>query len=127
VTESADVNKPLHSSSPTNHFPLIGTPNQQTENIPTQVLKNKTLRFQPHWFVAYPWLHFETKLQKILCFKCLKALELGLIPSAYHEATFTSTGFLNWKKAIEKFDNHQKSDLHRHSDRHCEVFTQRSP
>jgi len=105
----------LNHSAPTNCFSVIGTPNHQTENMPTQVLKNKTLRFQPRWYTAYSWLHFETKIQKILCFKGLKAIELGLTPSANHEATFTSTDFFNWKKAIEKFDNHQKSDFHKHS------------
>lgn len=105
------------------------TPNQPTNcvNIPIQCVnvngkgqlkepRVKQLRFQPCWFKKYQWLHYEDSLRGVLCFSCAKAHRAGLVDLAKcAETTFISTGFTNWKRALAKFELHQKSITHRHA------------
>lgn len=103
------------------------TPNQPAncDNIPIQCVNVngkekepilKQLRFQPCWFKQYQWLHYEESLQGVVCFSCAKAHSGGLLDLAKcAETTFISTGFTNWKRALDKFKLHEKSITHRHS------------
>lgn len=103
------------------------TPNQPAncDNIPIQCVNVngkekepilKQLRFQPCWFKQYQWLHYEESLQGVVCFSCAKAHSGGLLDLAKcAETTFISTGFTNWKGALDKFKLHEKSITHRHS------------
>jgi len=83
----------------------------------TQSLGKRTLKFQSDWFKKLPWLHCDRKSGKVLCFECVTAVHKGLVnPSNYKMETssnFRVEGFSNWKKAIERFDKHQKSLIHR--------------
>jgi len=86
-----------------------------TERIPTQVLKNRSLKFQTSWFEKFKWLHFCTDETKILCYYCSKAIKRRLITdSTKREPAFVEKGFFNWKKAIDRFTAHENSDLHKH-------------
>lgn len=76
--------------------------------------KGKEIRFQSSWFEKYKWTHYDTETNGILCFTCLKAKERGLTNSSKcQDPAFTSVGFKNWKKALEKFSQHELSDSHR--------------
>ena len=81
--------------------------------IPAQKLPTRTLYFQSKWYEDYDWIHYDPDLKKILCFHCSKASAMGIIDLAHNkEPAFTSEGFNNWKKAIEKFKLHQASHTH---------------
>ena len=82
--------------------------------IPTQKLAKKVLTFQQSWYKAFPWLHYDATKRGVLCHVCLTAKSRKLSDLAkYSEDTFTSKGFSNWKKALEKFRAHEKCVAHR--------------
>jgi hypothetical protein len=86
--------------------------------IPKQsMVSNKgkrVLSFQASWFAEFPWIHYCSEVQGVLCFHCARAESLKLTNLANkRETAFTVDGFSNWKKGIEKFRDHQKSQSHR--------------
>jgi len=88
--------------------------------IPKQSIVSKTgkrvLGFQARWFSEFPWLHYCKEVQGVLCFYCAKAEASKLSNLAKkRETAFTADGFANWKKAIDKFKEHQNSQSHRFS------------
>ena len=88
------------------------------KHIPKQSLVSKNgkrvLSFQAGWFAQFPWLHYCSEVQGVLCFHCAKAEASNLSDLAKkRETAFTVDGFRNWKKAIEKFKDHQNSQSHR--------------
>ena len=48
------------------------------------------------WFKTYKWLHYVTKKLR-----------------SEKDTAFISKRYSNWKKAIEKFEDHQKSNRHK--------------
>jgi hypothetical protein len=72
--------------------------------------------FQSTWFENFPWLHYDEKSDWVLCFTCSKQCAEGNLKTALKkELTFMTEGFSNWKKATEKFSEHQISDCHKTS------------
>lgn len=64
-----------------------------------------------HWYKLYPWIHFCPTRGKVLCFYCARAGDLDKgFPAK--ELAFISDGMNNWKKALEKFAQHGRSDHH---------------
>jgi len=62
---------------------------------------------------SYSWLTLCTARKKVFCFFCKNAKSKGLMTSSTKaEATFTSVGFNNWKKALQKFQSHSQCDAH---------------
>jgi len=67
--------------------------------------------FQPVWFEYYA-LH----VNAALCYTCTKASSLSLLPlNTKSEETYITKGFSNWRRALEKFGDHEKSACHRHA------------
>ena len=65
---------------------------------------------QTNWFNLYPWLTLCETKNKIFCFYCFNAVQRKLLPySKKAEATFSKTGFCNWKRALAK---HESSQAH---------------
>ena len=90
--------------------------------IPVQVLPNRTLKFHDRLFKDYPWLHFDERTGGVLCYTCADASLHKLNQQAHcSEETFVSTGFRNWKKAIQKFRAHEQSFAHRLSSENLKV------
>ena len=69
---------------------------------------------QPSWYDKHPWISVCTTRYKIFCSICRSAKHLGLLRfSKYQKSIFTETGYGNWAKAIQHFQEHEKSDMHR--------------
>ena len=51
-------------------------------------------KFNPSWLFSRPWLHYSMKNDSLYCSSCIC---FGVIVSP-----FVSTGFRNWKKALER-------------------------
>ena len=65
-------------------------------------------------FDKWPWLHYCEGSDSVLCFTCMKAnSEKKLQWSLNAESAFITVGFTNWKKASERFINHETSKCHR--------------
>jgi len=70
--------------------------------------------FQKSWLAEYNWLTYCTTRNTVFCFYCRKVnLQGGLTFSKRSDDAFTCRGFSNWKKAKEKFREHEKSHCHR--------------
>jgi hypothetical protein len=112
TSELASSTSALRSESssslpPVPHQPAVAC-------IPPQQLSKKVLTFQEHWYKEFPWLHYDPAKLGVLCHLCLLAKSRNLAELAkFSEDTFTSHGFSNWKKALEKFRAHEKSHAHR--------------
>ena len=116
VVDEAVGEKTGRNSTLQETLPILPSASYQPRDvgcIPVQRLAKRTLSFQRTWFESYPWLHFDADLGGVLCFTCAKAASLDLAGMARcSEETFISKVFFKWKKAIEKFKNHQKTSAH---------------
>lgn len=103
-------------------------------SLPIQNLKCRSLKFQVNWFKEFPWLLVEPNVDDVLCHTCTVAAEQDLMKmSNFKEQTFILRDFKNWKKDIEKFQVHQKSECHKiasanllHRNKACDINAQLS-
>ena len=58
-------------------------------------------------------LFCQTRL-KVFCYYCIKASSLNG-RNIRADQTFVTSGFSNWKKAIEKFNDHKHSVAHKNA------------
>ena len=63
------------------------------------------------WYTKHPWLHYCPARQSALCFQCARAYESGS-GRGDQESAFTHVGVKNWRKALGKFRDHEKSKAH---------------
>lgn len=73
------------------------------------------LSFQQKWFTTFPWLHYSATLQGVLCFHCAKVYMNQPTFAGKCDSAFVTAGFRNWKKAIDRFSAHAKSQMHIHA------------
>ncbi|KAI8511315.1 zinc finger, MYM-type [Branchiostoma belcheri] len=91
--------------------------------------KNKGRRFKESWFDDHDWLTLCLKKRKVFCATCRYATSHKLIRLASHrhsEGAFISTGFKNYKKALEKFGTHESSSVHKLAVMKCSNITKPS-
>ncbi|XP_076343198.1 zinc finger MYM-type protein 1-like [Tachypleus tridentatus] len=69
--------------------------------------------FQPSWYEEFPWLHYIEFSDTVLCHTCLLAEKEQKLNAKYKESALLRDGFSNWKKAREKFRDHQMSQCHK--------------
>ena len=80
-----------------------------------QLISNKR-NFQPGWYKRFPWLSLCLSRKKVFCLYCRYAAKKHRIifsKTGEHQTAFTESGFKNWKKAVEKFNAHEGSCIHR--------------
>lgn len=76
--------------------------------------KKHLRKFQSSWISRYQWIQYNKEADKAFCSLCRQAnMQNLLLFSTKKEDTFIATGFSNWKKALEKFSAHEKSQCHR--------------
>ena len=79
-------------------------------SFPVTVLTNKKRSFNPEWYRQYNWLEYSIEKNAAFCFAC-RFFGSNAVCRIRPEATFTSTGFRNWKHAsgttgsLAKHDN----------------------
>lgn len=70
----------------------------------------KDRKFVYEWFKQFPWLDYDKSQNVVFCF-CCRNFQTAHLTNKTSDA-FTKTGFCNWRKAIEKFQRHEKSKNH---------------
>ena len=85
---------------------------QPVLSFPQRLFGKQNRSFCSTWYQRYPWLHYQVASDTVLCFYCHVADKRNIPVSANKDAAFTTTGFSNWKKAIERFNKHEKSASH---------------
>nr|XP_014353666.1 PREDICTED: zinc finger MYM-type protein 1-like [Latimeria chalumnae] len=74
--------------------------------------------YQSNWKNKFNWISYDTIKDKVFCDTCCSANRMQLpLPATSRDSesytAFVKEGFSNWKKAIERFGTHEKSNLHR--------------
>ena len=73
-----------------------------------------------HWYKTYPWLSVCTTKRKVFCCYCRYAEKLNMLNfSKRCEDTFTTGGFNNWRKTLEKFKSDSLSITYREAVMKC--------
>ena len=75
--------------------------------------KSHSRTIQSGWYKAHPWISVCTSEYKVYCATCRAANEQGLLTSKPIKSSFIHHGFNNWKKALEKFREHECSNMHK--------------
>lgn len=76
--------------------------------------KSKGRTFQTSWMEKYLWLDYDSEKDCVFCRSCKSADTNDLLKSHMRkDPTFISDGFINWKKALEKFRDHESSKCHK--------------
>jgi len=76
--------------------------------------KKKTRTVQTKWFEDFHWLSYCTARAALFCHYCRTAERQKLLTfSKNAETAFTVDGFQNWKKAISRFQQHERCDSHK--------------
>jgi len=92
----------------------LDKPYQPRDDKSLSCLTNCKRNFMAHWYKDYPWLSVCITKQKVFCYYCRYVDQhCTLNFSNRGEDTFTTNGFNNWKKALEKFKTHALSITHR--------------
>ena len=75
--------------------------------------ENFSRSFKAGWFSKWPWIHYLKDTDRAVCFVCCSAMEKKLISAErMREGVFMKGGFGNWRKAGDKFREHEKSSFH---------------
>ena len=101
--------------SPPHNVTCLSTPFQPKNfEFPKKNYGKQLRSFQSTWIELFPWIHYNEKNDSVLCFICAKQNAKNYLLSARKkEQAFISTGYSNWKKALQRFKEHQLSECHK--------------
>ena len=75
--------------------------------------KSYSRSIQPNWYKRYRWISVCISSYKIFCHSCRFAKQKGFITFCNRQKNnFVDVGFSNWKNALEKLEEHDKSESH---------------
>lgn len=79
----------------------LGTdkPSQPVIDFPKTICDSHRRSFQKEWYRQFPWVEYSIERDAVVCFACLNFLPAGFQNS---DPAFTSSGFKNWKKALDQ-------------------------
>lgn len=84
-------------------------PYQPKESYKLQQCQGKSRHFRDSWYSDFPWLEYSIVKDSAFCYSCRFFCHEK---SSRGEENFTKIGVSNWKKALEKFRKHEKSEMH---------------
>ncbi len=92
----------------------LSAPYQPKELLSTRRKQGKQSRvFQATWFDEHKWLTFCVRRNKAYCYCCHAAVARGLVSfNKKGKSAFVTAGFDNWKKAKERFKEHERCQVH---------------
>ena len=72
-------------------------------------LNEKGSKFNPKWYQDFEWLEYSKSKNAVFCFYCRHFGE----NNSKTESTYTKDGFINFRKAVAKFKEHQDTKTHK--------------
>ena len=76
--------------------------------------KTYTRTIQQAWYGRFPWITVCTSSFRIYCYVCRSAMKHELVTFTKHQqSTFVKDGFSNLKKALQRFQEHEHSEMHK--------------
>ena len=80
----------------------------------TSKQKTRTAHLRKGGAAYFPWITVCSTRNKAFCHACREANKKCLLNfSKYGDEAFTTCGFNNWKKSLEKFRKHEASEAHK--------------
>ena len=79
----------------------------------TRKLQGHARQFCTEWFKGRPWLVLCMTKMKAFCNFCRYCAKRDILIDKQGDAAFIDTGYDNWKKALDRFDKHVRSAMHR--------------
>ena len=84
---------------------------------------NRNLKFQHSWLQSFPWLTYSPSEDGVYCRYCfLFAPEHVGARASQLTCSLVQNSFRQWKKAIEKFEEHQLKQFHLHAKEAAQDF-----
>lgn len=113
----------VHNSTPSNAATIelsskcidpVGKPHQPHNfSFPKKKIGQWNRSFKANWFNDFPWLHYVEESDSVISYVCAHQNKKGNLSTAKNkELTFIKGGYSNWKNAIARFQEHQKSNCH---------------
>ena len=113
----------VHNSTPSNAATIelsskctdpVRKPHQPHNfSFPKKKIGQWNRSFKANWFNDFPWLHYVEESDSVICYVCAHQNKKGNLSNAKNkELTFIKGGYSNWKNAIARFQEHQKSNCH---------------
>ena len=97
---------------------MTGKPYQPPDSVLSckRIQGQQNRYFQQSWFADHSWVSYCITLHKAFCFSCHFAASKALISERNKASNsyraFVINGFDNWKKAKQRFHEHERSQLH---------------
>ncbi|MGH0136753.1 UNVERIFIED_CONTAM: hypothetical protein FKN15_016867 [Acipenser sinensis] len=111
-TEPDPVSETIDHSIPTEN--AAATSDAPPPKITKKDSTTEKRHFREEWIRTYNWLMYDEEKNKALCKTCSTCEKQNMFTfSTKKEQTFITVGFDNWKKATERFRNHEKMMCHR--------------
>jgi len=79
--------------------------------FPSGMFGQQKRSFQPSWFDTFKWVEYSTTANAAFCFSC--RLYGKQKQSRDQRDTLTTSGYTNWKRALDSFREHEKSNIHK--------------
>lgn len=94
-------------------------------DFPKKQYGKSTRAFRDVWFLKFSWLEYSVSKDSAFCFYCF--LFKSKKPTRFGGDAFVRTGFGNWKKAIERFNEHVGGVAHKEARMQLESFKTQIP
>lgn len=91
---------PIHGRQAASQFFKNGPFQPNIDKYP----ETKGRKFRSMWYTGYNWLEYSIAADKAFCFPCRLFGSTGCY--------VISNGFKNWKKAVQRFKEHEKTSSH---------------
>lgn len=83
-----------------------------TFKFPVSDVRN--LKFQLSWLTSFPWLAYSPSEDAAYCRICVSFVKKNIGKGGHQSTNFlVQNGFRSWKKALEKFKEHQDKNYHK--------------
>ena len=122
TSQRTSINRPSELKSPCDCIVCtdFGKSNHPTKVEGSTVLqqekqsKSYSRKIQTAWHKKYPWITVCSVHHRIFCRLCCSVKQHSLLtrPDRYSKSSFLNGGFTNWKKAMQKFSEHECNDTH---------------
>lgn len=112
------VEVPTVSENITNKV-AIGSNSSQSLQLERSTSTGGNRKFRESWKDVFKWIDYRIDIDKVFCLYCTKArnqnafVRMTATEEQNSLKTYTELGFTNWKKAIERFQTHERSKIHR--------------
>lgn len=83
-------------------------PFQPVDCFKVSKVNSKSRQFKKTWYNEFSWVEYSPILDAAFCYPCRLFCHHK---SGRGEESFTKVGVNNWKKALEKFRKHEKSEI----------------